>query len=228
LKNYIVVTLKKWNVDTYKKNISIKKKNWFLVTRPKFLNFSYINSIKPKYIFFPHWSEKIDSKIVENFNCICFHETDLPYGRGGSPIQNLIHRDHKKTFITAFKMNNKIDAGPILLKKPLLLNGNAQQIFERSSDIIFKMIKQIINKNLKPKPQKGKVVNFKRRNPKQSVIPKDNISLEKIYNHIRMLDADTYPKAYINHGKFKIEFRDAKLKNKCIDLKALIRFKDLK
>jgi len=43
-----------------------------------------------------------------------------------------------------------------------------------------------------------------------------------------MLDADTYPKAYINHGKFKIEFRDAKLKNKCIDLKALIRFKDLK
>jgi len=199
LKNYIVVTLKKWNVDTYKRNISIKKKNWFLVTRPKFLNFSYINSIKPKYIFFPHWSEKIDSKIVENFNCICFHETDLPYGRGGSPIQNLIHRNHKKTFITAFKMNNKIDAGPILLKKPLLLNGNAQQIFERSSDIIFKMFKQIINKNLKPKPQKGKVVNFKRRNPKQSEITLKEIKFKSavyLYNKIRMLQ-DPYPNAFI-------------------------------
>ena len=122
-------------------------------------------------------------------------------------------------------MNNKIDAGPILLKKSLLLNGNAQQIFERSSDIVFKMIKQIIKKDLKPKPQKGKVVKFKRRSTKQSVIPKNNISLKKIYNHIRMLDADTYPKAYINYGKIKIEFREAQLKNKSIDLKALIRFK---
>ena len=49
----------------------------------------------PKYIFFPHWSKKVDTKIVNNYECVCFHETDLPYGRGGSPIQNLILRNQK-------------------------------------------------------------------------------------------------------------------------------------
>ena len=43
--------------------------------------------------------------------------TDLPYGRGGSPLQNLILKGKKTTKITAFKMIDKIDAGPIYLKK---------------------------------------------------------------------------------------------------------------
>ncbi len=27
------------------------------------------------------------------FECVCFHMTDVPYGRGGSPLQNLIIRE---------------------------------------------------------------------------------------------------------------------------------------
>ncbi len=57
------------------------------------------------------------SNIIKNYNCICFHTAPLPYGRGGSPIQNLIKRNYKKTPICALKMSNKIDAGPIFLKK---------------------------------------------------------------------------------------------------------------
>ena len=225
MNKYIVVTVKDWNIKEFSRLIHKNNKSWKLITDPKKLNYSYIKSIKPKYIFFPHWSKKVDSKITSNFECICFHETDLPYGRGGSPIQNLILRNHKKTFITAFKMTNILDGGPIYLKRSLQLNGNAQQIYERTSKKVFKMIKFIVNKKIMPKAQKGKVIKFKRRKPNQSLIPKNISSFKSLYNFVRMLDAETYPKAFINYGKMKIEFKNAKIKKNYIDLKASIKLK---
>ena len=59
--------------------------------------------------------------------------TDLPYGRGGSPLQNLIIRGHKKTKISALRMVNELDAGPIYFKRSLSLNGNAQKIYSSCS-----------------------------------------------------------------------------------------------
>lgn len=43
--------------------------------------------------------------------------TDLPYGRGGSPLQNLIVRNHYKTKISEIRVKKEIDSGPIYLKK---------------------------------------------------------------------------------------------------------------
>ena len=143
---YVIATIKDWNINQYNRSIYKKSKNWFLVTDTKKLTIGYVKSIKPKYIFFPHWSKKVNSKIINNYECVCFHETDVPYGRGGSPIQNLIIRNHKKTMITALKMTNKIDAGPIYLKKQLKLDGNAQQIYERASKKVYKMISIIVKK----------------------------------------------------------------------------------
>ena len=44
----------------------------------------------PDYVFFTHWNWIVESEIHDNFNCVVFHTAPLPYGRGGSPIQNLI------------------------------------------------------------------------------------------------------------------------------------------
>ena len=43
--------------------------------------------------------------------------TDLPYGRGGSPLQNLIINGHKETMMSALRCVQELDAGPIYLKK---------------------------------------------------------------------------------------------------------------
>ena len=137
---YLVVTQKKWHFDNFKK---IKNNKFRLISNRKKINYNYISKLKPKLIFFPHWSLKVSKKITEKFKCICFHETNLPYGRGGTPIQNLIIRRKKNKMISAFIMNDKIDAGNIIKKKPLMLDGSAQEIYERSSKIIFSMIKDI-------------------------------------------------------------------------------------
>ena len=222
---YVIATIKDWNINQYNRSIYKKSKNWFLVTDTKKLTIGYVKSIKPKYIFFPHWSKKVNSKIINNYECVCFHETDVPYGRGGSPIQNLIIRNHKKTMITALKMTNKIDAGPIYLKKQLKLDGNAQQIYERASKKVYKMISIIVKKKIMPIAQKGKVVKFKRRKPKQSILSKKTKSLSELYNHIRMLDAKTYPRAFINYGNLMIEFKKAKINKKTVNASVSIKIK---
>ena len=221
MNKYIVATIKKWNVRQF--YASRPKKNWYLITDPKKLIFKYVKSIQPRYIFFPHWSKKVNKKITSNFECVCFHETKVPYGRGGSPIQNLIIRNHKKTVISAIKMIDKLDAGPIYFQYSLSLHGNAQQVYERASKIIFNMIKIIIKKKPKPLAQKGKVIKFKRRTMKQNIIPKNIKNLNKLFNHIRMLDAQSYPSAFIKYGKLKIDFTKAKIKKKSLEANVNIK-----
>ena len=46
--------------------------------------------------------------------------------------------------------------------------------------------------------------------------------MEKIYDKIRMLDTNEYPKAFINFGKYTLEFTNANFKNN--ELKADVRF----
>ena len=97
--------------------------------------------------------------------------TDLPFGRGGSPLQNLIERGIEKTKITALKAVKELDGGPIYLKRSLKLSGPAHNIFRKASSIIFRdMIPHIIKTKPDPYPQRGSATLFKRRNPDQSDI----------------------------------------------------------
>jgi methionyl-tRNA formyltransferase len=165
-----------------------------------------IAKINPDYVFFPHWSYIIPQRIYENFNCILFHMTDLPFGRGGSPLQNLLERKIYDTKISAIKCSRDIDAGDIYLKRNFNIScGNAQEIYIRAAEIISEMIDEIINTKPVPVPQDGEVVEFKRRKYEQSnIITLDDI--DSIYDYIRMLDAPGYPRAFIKINKIKYEF----------------------
>lgn len=211
----IIATIKSWNVknaDKFRRENDYEH-DVFIITNKHDLTYEKVSEINPEYIFFPHWSWIIPKDIYETFNCIIFHMTDLPFGRGGSPLQNLIERGIENTKISAIKVDEGIDTGDIYFKESLNLNGTADEIFIRESQIIFnKMIPKIINEKILPKKQSGEVIQFKRRNPSQSEIL-SNFDLEKIYDYIRMLDGEEYPKAFIKFGKYKLEFSRASLKN---------------
>ncbi|PNW32559.1 UNVERIFIED_CONTAM: methionyl-tRNA formyltransferase, partial [Euhalothece sp. KZN 001] len=139
------------------------------------------------------------------YECVCFHMTDVPYGRGGSPLQNLIIRGHQKTKLTALQMTEEFDAGPVYLKEDLCLGGNAEEIYLRATHLSAKMIGKIIQEEPTPQPQSGEVTNFKRRQPSESEIPQLS-SLSQLHDFIRMLDAEGYPKAFIDDQGFRYEF----------------------
>ncbi len=207
----ILVSNKIYGKQIYNKLKLLKLpfKFYFISHKEKF-NYKNIKKINPKFIFVPFWSSLIAKEIYLNFKCINFHITDLPYGRGGTPLQNLILKKFEKTKITAFECNNIVDGGDVYLKKSLSLKGNADEIFTRSSKIIIKMIIEILNKKIKPKPQNGKIYKFTRRLPSQSKI--NNIEdLKNLYDFIRMLDAKGYPNSFIETKKLKFEFTNAKI-----------------
>jgi len=210
----VIATIKSWNIKNAKRlqQLYDNKVEFILITDKSQLTYEKLKEINPKYIFFPHWSWIIPKEIYENFTCIVFHMTDLPFGRGGSPLQNLIVRGIQETKISAIKVDGGIDTGDVYMKKDLNLNGTAEEIFMRGSKIIFnEMIPQMIENEIIPQKQQGEVVEFKRRKPEQSEI-KSDLSLEQIYDYIRMLDGEGYPRAFIRFGPYTLKFSRASLK----------------
>lgn len=207
---YIVATIKPWNISAFHRQAASLPGNWHLVQRREDLTPALIEKRRPRYVFFPHWSWRVPAGILDAAECVCFHMTDLPYGRGGSPLQNLIVRGHRETMVSALRMVDKLDAGPIYLKAPLSLEGRAQEIYERTADLVFEMMRKIAETNPEAAPQSGDIVTFDRRTPDQSVLPKAG-TLDMLHDHIRMLDAEDYPQAFLRHGKFRIEFTQSEL-----------------
>jgi|TARA_B100001964_G_scaffold169000_1_gene185772 methionyl-tRNA formyltransferase len=217
---YLFCAYRDWALKLFQK---LKKKypDMYLLSSPKKLTINYLKRKKPEIIFFPDWSWIIPNEIISNYKCICFHESNLPKFRGGSPIQNQIIRGITKTKTTAFIMNEKIDAGDIILQKDLSLEGSIQEIFSRMSENDYSLILKIMNGKYKRRKQSGKPTTYSRRKPKESELKSLNHSVNYLYNFIRMLE-DPYPNAFIRIGKQKLIFKKAIYNNKKLSLEVKI------
>ncbi|MFC1540568.1 methionyl-tRNA formyltransferase [Candidatus Margulisiibacteriota bacterium] len=222
----VIATIMSWNIGLAEKIGEKIGRDVYLASEKSQLSVEYLKKINPRYIFFPHWSWIIPEKIYKNWECVVFHMTDLPFGRGGSPLQNLIKMDIPTTKISALKVIKEVDAGPIYFKKDLALHGSAEEIYKRASKIIFhEMIPFMIKNKPGPKPQSGEVVLFKRRTPAQSSVAGLG-SLRELYDHIRMLDAECYPRAFLETDRFKFEFSNADLKGNSLMAEVKISSKE--
>lgn len=218
---FIVASCKSWNRERFEQVRRDSLGQWAYVATRKELSEVAV-TMRPRYIFFLHWNWLVPRKIFEQHECVCFHMTDVPYGRGGSPLQNLIVAELRETKVTALRMVGEIDAGPVYAKRSMSLEGRAEDIYMRASELSWEMIDWIIETEPVPIPQQGEVTSFSRRTPEQSTLPKKG-ELAQVYDHIRMLDAPTYPPAFIEHGDFRIEFSSAELDGEKIHAQVLLR-----
>lgn len=170
------------------------------------LTSSLLERLRPRWVFVPHWSWLIPAEIYERFDVVIFHMTDLPYGRGGSPLQNLIARGHERTRISAIRCVEEMDAGPVYLKRDLPLHGSAEEVFLRASRTIMEMMVELVEHEPEPTPQRGDIVTFQRRRPEDGDLSVAD-SLDDAYDLIRMLDAEGYPHAYLDIGSLRLRFR---------------------
>ena len=207
---YLVAGCKPWNHRLFDETLQRLPGHWLYVGSPSELSLELARAVAPRFIFFLHWSWLVPEEIIDRYECVCFHMTDLPFGRGGSPLQNLVIRGHRETRLTALRMSRKFDAGPVYMKEPLSLEGGAEEIYLRAGRLSGKMIQQIARREPTPKAQRGRAVNFKRRRPAESAIS-NLTSTEELYDFIRMLDADGYPQAFIEYSGFRFEFSRAAL-----------------
>lgn len=211
MRTFILLSEKSWHQELFE-NLKLKiPANWIKIDEKDNFKVEFINEVKPDFIFIPHWSYIIPSEIYMNYECVVFHMTDLPYGRGGSPLQNLIVLDHDETIISALRVDQGLDTGPIYLKSQLSLLGTAEEIFIRSAKVVMNMIIDIVENNIQPLPQIGTPFIFKRRKKSDGDISQLS-DVSKVFDYIRMLDAEGYPNAFIETENFKFEFSRASLK----------------
>lgn len=208
---FVICAQKSWNVE-YALKCKAQYANKYditVITEKEKLTAETLEAIRPRYVFFPHWSYRIPESVFAEYTCIVFHMTDLPYGRGGSPLQNLIVRGHSHTKLSAIHVDKGLDTGDIYMKEDLTLCGTADEILRRASDTIFtKMIPYILEQNPTPVPQKGDAVIFRRRRPEDGrLLPE--MDERTIYDYIRMLDGEGYPNAFVELGGYKLRFSKA-------------------
>jgi methionyl-tRNA formyltransferase len=208
--NYIVVSSKDWFKE-HPKSEEYEELNFIEISNKEDLNLEYLEKINPRYIFFTHWNWKVSSEIYERFECVLFHTAPLPYGRGGSPIQNLILKGLKNSPVCALKMTDNLDGGPIYDSFEVSLDGTIAEIFSRIATCVEKLILLICQNNPHPIKQNGEVVAFKRLSNSDNELL-GNHSFKELYDRIRMVDGLDYPRAFINYGNHKIEFSEA-----CLD-----------
>lgn len=200
----------------------LSRHRWEVVTRVTQLSVKKIQELDPEILFFPHWSFIIPPEIYENYECVVFHTAPLPYGRGGSPIQNLIARGFTHAPVKALKAVKEIDAGPVYLSEDLSLEGSLSEIFDRLDGVVGNLIQHIVANRPAPVPQEGEPVLFSRRTPSQSRILETD-SLNEIYDKIRMVDFDEYPRGYIDYGPFRLSFSSVSRKHGGLSAEVTLR-----
>jgi methionyl-tRNA formyltransferase len=222
--NYVVASSKDWFKE-YPKSKEYDKLNIIEIKNKADLTLELLEKINPRYIFFPHWNWKVDSEIYERYECVVFHTAPLPFGRGGSPIQNLIIRNIEKTPVCAIRMTEILDGGPIYDSIEVTLDGTITEIFSKIAVCVEKIIIKICRENIEPIEQRGTVVSFNRLTYADNEL-KSEYSIKEFYDRIRMVDGLDYQRAYLNFGKNKIEFTEAHLDKNCLIAKIKIQIKE--
>jgi methionyl-tRNA formyltransferase len=136
-------------------------------------------------------------------NNIVVHESDLPKGRGWSPLTWQIEAGKNEIPITLFEAARQCDAGIYYLKDKIRLKGN-ELIDDARKKQAEKTI-EMINKYLTKYPmrgvlQEGRATYYRRRKMQDSML---NIhkSITSQFNKMRVADNQRYPLYFTFKGK---------------------------
>jgi methionyl-tRNA formyltransferase len=106
-----------------------------------------------------------------------------------------------------------MDGGPVVFRLPLSLEGSLAAIWERIQALVPMAIEALLAVPWAAVPQDPpREPPRLRRTPAQSEIgPHAMGGPAKVYDVIRMLDMDGYPRAFLRYGPLRLTFSDAAL-----------------
>jgi len=167
-------------------------------------------------LFIIGFTKKIKLQKLKNYrNKFIIHESDLPKGRGFSPIKNQILKKIYKIKCCLIECDEKIDGGGIYeteflhIKKNDLYDDIRMKQYETTLKLINKFLKKY--PNVKSKKQKGRPSYFRRLKSKDDEIdPSKNIISQ--FNLLRSTDYKNHQNFfYINKKKYFIRISKKKI-----------------
>ena len=171
-KNLKVYSPIKVNDPNFRKNIKEQNVDFIIIV-------AYGNLIDDFIINFP------------KFLTINVHASLLPKWRGAAPIQRSILNDDKETGICIMKVEEKLDAGPIIKLKKIKIkfNDNAGSLYQKmilvGLPLLVEAIKEIMKKNYKMTFQKENLSTYAKKIKKSETRIKWKDNAEEINLKIR-------------------------------------------
>jgi len=143
--------------------------------------------------------------LSRHINNIIVHESDLPKGKGWSPLSWQVEAGYNEIPITLFEAAKKVDNGAWYLKDKIILSGYEliDEIREKQLRKTLEMIDYFLkNYPMFPKPQKGDETFYPKRNFKHQELD-INATIMDMFNKLRVCDNERYPAHfYINNKKY--------------------------
>lgn len=157
------------------------------------------------------------SFMEKNTHNIVVHASDLPRGKGFSPLSWQIMNGENEIVLTMFEINEKVDAGPYYMKRYLCFDGTElldELRRKMASEIISMCIKYATEGDtLKPIEQNGEETFYRKLTPEDNKLD-INDTLAKQFDKLRVTDNERYPAWFAFRGKEYILKIYAKEKDK--------------
>ena len=130
-----------------------------------------------------------------NLNLVV-HESDLPEGRGWSPLAWQILEGKNTIPIVLFEAEASLDSGPIYLRDKIELKGTEllPEIKKKQAEKTLQIIIEFLETwpDIEPQPQIGISSFFKKRTRNDDQLD-ENKTLAENFNHLRITDNEKYP-----------------------------------
>ncbi len=146
---------------------------------------------------------------IPGWGALNIHASLLPKYRGAAPIQWSILNNEKKTGLTAMKMDEGLDSGPILFQEEMTIfsDETAGQLHDRlaemSGGFLIKTLKGLTEERLKEIPQDGTQTTYASKIDRSMSSIKWEQTARNISAQIRALDP--WPGAFTRLGEKNIK-----------------------
>jgi len=206
MKIQILISKNSWAnqyVDLIRKELKTNNDNIFIFNNHKKLKSGYDINVIFSYF------KIIDKKyLLRSKHNIIPHESNLPFGRGMSPLTWQILNSKNTIVFSLIEADQKVDAGKVYYKKKvkiaknLLFNEIKKKQLNINLNLIYKFISFYKKNGIAPKSlkQNGKPSYFKTRKPLHSKMSL-NKSIRSQFNLLRVCDEKNYPAYFKIFGK---------------------------
>jgi methionyl-tRNA formyltransferase len=158
-----------------------------------------------KVVFILSYFKIIPEKFLdEHTHNLVVHESDLPEGKGWSPLSWQILEGKNRIPISLFEAAKDVDAGDIYLKDEIVLNGDElnEEIHALQSKKTIEMCLSFLENynNLKSQQQQGEETFYDRRRPADSELDIEK-SIKEQFNLMRIASNEEYPLFFNINGQ---------------------------
>ena len=171
-----------------------------------------ISKLYPELLVTASYASLIKKELrqIPTFGAINLHPSLLPKYRGPTPIQTALLNGEYKTGTTIFRLTSRLDAGPILAQRELVIlpEDNFGSLKEKlaniSAELLIEIIPAIKDNSLTERPQDENLASYTHKFSKKDFWINWDNKIKNIFNQIRAFSPSPGARTSIHNTNLKI------------------------